>query len=432
MLTACGRQFVDWTAAYRLFSKARINIDKIFDVACKNFLEELAPDQMIIAHVDDTILKKTGKKVPGAAWRRDPLGPPFQTNLIWGQRFLQISMALTGPEGNCQSRAIPVDFHHCPTVKKPDKSAGEEEIEAFKEDRKIAKLSKQGSLRIKALRDRLDEQGVANRQLLVSVDGSYTNETVLKSLPDRVTLIGRIRKDTKLYKIPDQQPGTGRKRVYGDRLPTPEDIRKYDLAPWQSVSAWAAGKSHNFSIKVVHDTRWRSAGQNHTLQLVIIKPLGYRLTKNSRILYRQPAYLICSDNELDITKLLQAYLWRWEIEVNFRDEKSLLGCGDAQVRSPQSVKSVPAFTVAMHALIHLAAQKICKNRDQTILPKAKWDPVKPNQRLSSSEIINMFRAQIWGKSRQESFSGFVKNQHQIKSQRNIADLLTSAIFYTRI
>ena len=66
------------------------------------------------------------------------------------------------------------------------------------------------------------------------------------------------------------------------------------------------------------------------MKLVIIRPLAYRLTKNSRLLYRQPAYLICTDTELEIEKLLQAYLWRWEIEVNFREQKTLLGCGQAQ------------------------------------------------------------------------------------------------------
>ena len=50
----------------------------------------------------------------------------------------------------------------------------------------------------------LDKQGVNEKQLIVSVDGSYTNEEVLKNLPERVTLIGRIRKDTKLYAAPDR------------------------------------------------------------------------------------------------------------------------------------------------------------------------------------------------------------------------------------
>jgi hypothetical protein len=30
-------------------------------------------------------------------------------------------------------------------------------------------------------------------------------------------------------------------------------------------------------------------------------------------------------------------LWRWEVEVNFRDEKTLLGFGQSQVRSDPAV-----------------------------------------------------------------------------------------------
>ncbi|MDR2051685.1 MAG: hypothetical protein LBQ63_07950, partial [Deltaproteobacteria bacterium] len=38
--------------------------------------------------------------------------------------------------------------------------------------------------------------------------------------------------------------------------------------------------------------------------------------------YRNPAYLLCTDPDLPVERLLQAYLWRWEIELNFRDEKT--------------------------------------------------------------------------------------------------------------
>ena len=67
---------------------------------------------------------------------------------------------------------------------------------------------------------------------------------MLKTLPNRVTLIGRIRKDTKLYALPDKQTTLGRNLVYGKRLPTPEQIRQSEQYPWQKVNAWAAGKEH--------------------------------------------------------------------------------------------------------------------------------------------------------------------------------------------
>ena len=432
VLTASGLQFVDWSSAYRFFTQQRFKMTDLFKVVLQNVLQEVKDDQDIVAHMDDTIIRKTGKMVCGAGWRRDPLGPPFHTNFIWGQRFLQISMALPHGPGLSQSRAIPVDFHHCPTVKKPKKSDSEQDWKQYREKQSKAKLSRQGVNRICVLREELDAQGVQDKQLLISVDGSYANATVLKSLPDRVTLIGRIRKDTKLYKFPEHSSGVGRNRVYGERLPTPEQIRQSDEYPWQQVECWAAGKTHSFDVKILKDVRWRSAGGQHDLQLVVIRPLGYRLTKKSRILYRQPAYLICTDVELNIDKLLQAYLWRWEIEVNFRDQKTLLGCGEAQVRNPQSVEKVPAFITAIYAMLLVAAHRASKTEDNIELPRPKWYPKKTGNRQSTGDIINLLRTQMWGKAIGiNNFSGFVEQQHLIKSLRNKADPLTSALFYMR-
>ncbi|MEA2105451.1 MAG: hypothetical protein U9P82_01820 [Bacteroidota bacterium] len=203
----------------------------------------------------------------------------------------------------------------------------------------------------------MDDQGAKERELYLSVDGSFTNSNVLKNLPDRVTIIGRIRKDTRLHKIPEKSNSTGRKRVYGERIPTPEEIRKSEDIQWQQVKGWAAGREHTFNVKIVKDLRWESAGGKHNLQLVVIRPLRYRLTKSSKLLYKAPAYLICTDNNLDIEKLLQAYLWRWEIEVNFRDEKTLLGSGKAQVRNEQSSANVPGFIAAIYSYLLIAAHK---------------------------------------------------------------------------
>ena len=431
MLTASGQQFVDWSSAYRLFSQVRVDTSKLFEVVHSGVMQELETQQMIVAHMDDTILKKTGRHIPGTAWRRDPLGPRFQTNFIWGQRFLQISMALSDSQGCSQSRAIPIDFHHCPTVKKPRQSAGEEDWKNYKEQQRKLKLSKQGSGRLRELRGALDNQGVSQKQLIVSVDGSYTNTEVLKNLPERVTLIGRIRKDTKLYAVPEEQPSKGRKRVYGEQLPTPEQIRKSGQYPWQEVKAWAAGKEHTFNVKVIKKTRWRSAGQKHNLQLVVIRPLGYRLTKSSKMLYREPAYLICTDNELGIEKLLQSYLWRWEIEVNFREEKTMLGCGQAQVRNPESAERVPAFIVAIYAMLHLAARRSLKKSNHVLLPRPKWYQKKEAVRHSTGDLINNLKAQAWTKAIGMNFSCFVNQELKTQSQRNAANHSTSAMFYMR-
>lgn len=430
MLAASGNQFDDWSAAYRLFSKQHVDVSQIMNVVQSNVLQEAENLPYIVAHMDDTVIKKTGKRIPGTAWRRDPLGPHFQTNFIWGQRFIQMSLALPRDGQIGQSRAIPVDFHHCPTVVKPRKTAEKEQWEVYREEKKTAKLSRQGADRIALLRKTLDTQGYKDKELIVAVDGSYTNKEVLKKMPQRTTLIGRIRKDTKLHELPQLQPGSGRKRVYGQRLPTPEEIRQSEQYQWQQVEAWAAGKIHKFYVKIIRNVRWRSAGPQN-LTLIVIRPLGYRLSKGSRMLYREPAYLICTETELDINIILQAYLWRWEIEVDFREEKTLLGCGQAQVRNPNSAESLPAFVAAMYGLLHLASHRANTKPNTLMLPRPKWYPKKNEKRITTGDLLNNLRAQLWAKATNLNFSDFVKNQIHTRSLRNSLNCNASAAFYMR-
>jgi hypothetical protein len=430
MLAASGNQFTDWSGAYRLFSKQRVDVSQIMNVVQSNVLQETGCLPYIVAHMDDTVIKKTGKRIPGTAWRRDPLGPPFYTNFIWGQRFIQMSLALPRDGQIGQSRAIPVDFHHCPTVVKPKKTAEEEQWQAYKEEQKIAKLSRQGSDRIALLRKTLDDQGYKDKELAVGVDGSYTNKEVLKNLPQRTTLIGRIRKDTKLHALPELKPGSGRKRVYGKRLPTPEETRQSQQYQWEKVEAWAAGKIHKFNLKIIRNVRWRSAGPQN-LTLIVIRPLGYRLSKGSRMLYREPAYLICTETGLGIEDILQAYLWRWEIEVDFREEKTLLGCGQAQVRNPNSAESLPAFVAAMYGLLHLASHRANIKPNTLMLPRPKWYLKQDEKRITTGDLLNNLRAQLWAKATELNFSDFVYNQIKERSLRNKVNCNSSAAFYIR-
>jgi len=438
MLTASGRQFMDWTSFYRLFSEERVQVKLLNEVCIESTMEELAPNEMVVAHMDDTLLKKTGKKIPGTSWRRDPLGPPFHTNFIWGQRFIQLSLSIPDQQGPCQSRAIPIGLHHCPTPKKLVKTATEEQIQTYKEVKKQSRLSLQGSLKIKALREQLDQQNHQDRVLCMSVDGSYTNSTVLKNLSERTVLIGRIRKDAKFYRPADQQQtGKGRKKVYGDRIPTPEQIRQSSDYKWQQVEAWAAGKKHLFDIKVVKNLKSRTAGQQHLLQLVVVRPLAYRPNNSSKLLYRQPAYLICTDNNMDAQTLLQNYIWRWEIEVNIRDEKTLMGCGQAQVRNEHSAADVPAFVSAMYAFLLLAHIKAFKKNGDSknydlLLPRPKWYPAKKPQRFTTGDLVNRLRTELWAKAVGcGNFSSFVKQQHATRSRRNKTNDMTGALFYSR-
>ena len=79
LLTTEGRQFVDWTADYRMYSRERIDCKNIFGQIRKEVYALNDDRQPLITALDDSLLPKTGKKIPGVKFARDPMGPPFLT-----------------------------------------------------------------------------------------------------------------------------------------------------------------------------------------------------------------------------------------------------------------------------------------------------------------------------------------------------------------
>ena len=109
------------------------------------------------------------------------------------------------------------------------------------------------------------------------MDGSFTNKTVFRDLPPNTTVVGRIRKDARLFlpPTPSDRPRRGRRRWYGDPLPTPEQIRQDPTIPWVTAPAWGAGQIHRFEVKTLSPVRWAGTGRKDA-RLVVIRPLAYR------------------------------------------------------------------------------------------------------------------------------------------------------------
>lgn len=433
LLVTAGLQFVDWSASYRLFSKERFDPDAVFSHIGHQVHLALPAHAPFIAAIDDTQLKKSGQKVAGANYRLDPLGPKFRPNFIWAQRFLQLA-AVLAPGVAAGARTIPIDFVHAPTARKPKKNAPHEQWEAYKQERQESNLCLLATRRLNRLRDTLDSfPGGVERLLWVQGDGGYTNATVLKHLPPRCIYTGRIRQDAKLFYPPQAAKGAtkGRKRVYGPKAPTPEELRKDAQIPWQDVLVFAAGKMRSMRVKTLAPLRSAIAGEKHLLRLIVIEPLGYRLRKNSKILYRKPAYLICTDTEQPLQAVVQAYVWRWEIEVNHRDEKNILGVGQAQVRGKNAVETVPAFLVASYAMALLAAHRVLnKEGSPEALPQPSWRRKGNPQRPSFQHIIQCMRTELWGHALGvDNFSGFVTPHDRGTKPEKCEPTVADAVLY---
>jgi hypothetical protein len=406
-ICASGRQFQDWSADYRVGSRAPWEPRQLFDVVLDHLPRLLSsPEAAIFAAMDDTILKKTGRHIPGVKILRDPMSPPFHVNLCYGLRFVQIS-ALASPRDSAgPARALPVRFEFAPPANKPKKNASPEDWDRYKEEQKKRTLSLAGVEAMRSLRESLDQRaGMRQRQLIISGDGSYSNRAVLTRLPERTTYIGRVRKDAKLhYPLPasDGKAALGRPRRYGPVAPTPEQILKDDSIAEIKVKCFAAGQLREIKVKVVRAVYWRKAGVDMPLQVVVIQPLGYRLRIGSKLLYRQPAFLICTDPDLDLATLVQAYINRWEIECNHRDEKSLLGVDQSQVWNPNSVRRLPQLQVAGYSLLLLASILTSGfQRSAEYLPLPKWR--RKSIRPSLLDLLALLRDQIFATAARTPF-----------------------------
>lgn len=405
-ICASGRQFVDWSADYRLCSRSPWQPQRLFDPILDHLPSLLAsPKAPVVAALDDTLCKKTGRKIPGVRMARDPMSPPFHVNLCYGLRFVQLSLLVSPTQTAGPARALPVRFDLAPPALKPKKNAPAQLWDIYREEKKQRTLSHAGIAAIASLRQSLDQNSqTCHRQLIITADASYTNRHVLRNLSTQTTYIGRIRKDAKLHYYPPKTEGksNGRPRLYGPQAPSPEQILQDPTIPLLTVRCFAAGKLRLIPVKVfAQPLQWRKAGPDFPLQIVVIKPLGYRLRKGAKLLYRQPAFLICTDPNLDLHTLVQSYLYRWEIECNHRDEKSLLGVAQGQVRNPLAVSRLPQLQVAAYSLLLLASllsSGFQRTADYFPLPKWRRKAIRP----SLLDLLILLRHQIFARATHRS------------------------------
>jgi hypothetical protein len=322
------------------------------------------------------------------------MGPAFHTNLRWGHRFLQASLALPlyQKDGQSSSRSIPVRFAMAPVVKKPGKRATQEQLKEYRREKKVKNLSVQFVSMIRELRQHLNENGHGDKPMSSVGDGSFCNRTVFGHdwAAQNVTVTVRCRKDIVLCK---RARGKG-PRFYGKTKFSPQMVRKRDsLGCWMETEIFHGGCYRKVRYKEVNGVYWQRGAKRQAVRLFVVAPVGYRLSKKGRKYYRQPAYLLTTDLSTTASQLLQDYFDRWGIEVNHRDEKEILGVGEAQVWNNQSVSKVPALLVAMYSWLllgGLACYGPARTNEYETLPKWRRGAKRP----SCLDLVTLLRRQL--------------------------------------
>lgn len=388
----------DWSADYKLFSSRSWETEALFDPILKSYIKDCSRGPIAVAF-DDTKIARCGKKIVGTSWQRDPMSPPFHVNFVYGLRFIQASLLFPCyRNGGSGARALPVRFDNAPVVKKPGKRSTEEQRQLYRHLKKQRSLSAQTLGVIESLRMQMDVHGAGGRILLAVLDGSFCNRVIFRSDKEMVDLVARCRKDARLC-MPET--GGGR-RKYKAEIFTPEQVRKDDRVPWKRAHIHYASKFRWIRYKVLDNVLWRRGAGVKPLRLIVIAPQPYKLSKHSRTNYREPAYVLTTDLRSSASFLIQKYFDRWQIEVNHRDEKSLLGVGQAQVWSPMSIPRHPAFAVASYSMLLLAAMKTFgTDRTEAFDSLPKWR--KKGTRYSTLDLLSLLRKEINSETSVSSF-----------------------------
>lgn len=383
-----GRIHTVPTADYKFYTASKWEVNDLFDPILKQTLEYFKDSNYITLAADDTKLHKTGKKIPHTSWQRDPMSPPFNTNFIWGLRFLQYSVLVPlYNQSNAPCRSIPIRFNDAPPLKRPGKRSTEEEKATYIKMKKENNLSSEFIKELKNLRSVLDNMGADNKPLLMTVDGSFCNSRCFSTVIERVELVARCRKDAKLC-MPYEGP---KRKVYADKKFTPELVRQDESIPWQTSSFYYGGEWRLLKYKEVNHILWQKGSKRKLLRLIVLAPIPY--VRGGRRNYRDPAYLLTTDRKGSAKEIIQAYLDHWQIEYNHRDEKSILGVGEAQVRNEKAVVKQPGLHVAAYSALLLASIKLYNDQGiEDVQCKPKWR--KKAKRNTCRALIGELRASI--------------------------------------
>ena len=143
----------------------------------------------------------------------------------------------------------------------------------------------------------------------------------------------------------------------------------------------------------VDDTKLKKTGKKIPFTSWQRDPMSPPYVRGGKRHYREPGYLLSTDIESSCEFLLQSYLDRVQIEYNHRDEKSILGVGEAQVRNERSVSHQPALCVAAYSALLLASILTYEDQPHSDFGEEPlWRPIP--KRNSCRALVGQLRAPL--------------------------------------
>jgi hypothetical protein len=318
----------DISSFYRFFSSAPWDLDAVGLVLIRLIVEHLLPPgASIVATLDDTLGRHTGKKIAGASMHRDPLLSTGRRPLFhWGHLWVVLSINVPAFG---KIWALPVLFRLYRSKKR------------CKADKRLhCKTTELGRELLNVL-----AAALLKRRIEVISDAAYTNATLIRNRPSHVTFIGRSRLDAALYAAPPKprRGQMGRPRVRGKRLPSPAAQAARKNAAWRRIQVHVYGKTLRVRVLVI-DALWYVAARGELVRLVVVR--GFPGHERDDV-------FVSTDPTLDAKAIIERFAERWPLEVTFHGSKGKLGFEEPQNRTEKAVERTAPMALISYSLVVL-------------------------------------------------------------------------------
>jgi DDE superfamily endonuclease len=321
--------------AHRFFSAARWCVDELGLKVAEVIVERLLPaDAPLVVPVDDSLLKRRGRRIFGCFWHHDATANSRRGTVAWGNNWVTAGICVKLPFLE-RTVCLPVLFRlwqpRRPEYARADKPDPERPSKPRLAREIVCLLAKR----------------FPDRMIHMVGDAAYASGA-FADLPEEVTITSRLRADAALYEpAPPRPPKGQRKRgrppKKGPRLPKLDQIAKDPATQWHKTTVRRYGKTEQVMLHAFR-CLWYDAFGQQLVQVVIIndesKLQGYELA------------LISTDLNATPAQIVERYSDRWPTEVAYEEAKEIFGVGDARNRAEKAVlRTVPFQLLAMDLTI---------------------------------------------------------------------------------
>jgi hypothetical protein len=322
MILAAGSSASKHYSSYhRLFSAARWSLDRLGLAVFA--LVEPHLDGEILLGLDDTLARKRGAKMFGAAMHYDPLLSRGRRITSWGHNWVVLGAIVELPFRPGRRWFLPILFRLYLSQKQ---SAKHRRVHRTRPELAVEML------------------GVLcgqykNRRFHAVGDAAYGGQSVLVKRPINCQLTSRLLLTARLYDAPPPRRAgqRGRPRVRGARLPSPE--------------AMLDGRCRRTALDVYGRTDQARiadcAARLHHAPRVPVRVVALEPLSGGRL--RQAFYSTRTDARAE--DVLAWYAMRWSVEVAFHDSKQHLGFGHPQGWTPQAAQRTAPVAMLLYGLV---------------------------------------------------------------------------------